>query len=152
MKNIPEIKSLDDLVDERAKTIAKEYKLDVKEIVPNYWELKSIIEHKLFNKINLDPDDPDVPLTIYDFYKRIFACGLVIVYEFTKRKRLIFPISEKPTGLVFINNNTLILRTSKGKDVLYGKASVQAYEQLGKYYQKIINNLDELRRRSLSIK
>jgi hypothetical protein len=61
------IKTIEDLVDSRAKNLAKQYQLKPEEIVPLHLELdRELAKNK--GKIHIDMTNPETPLNIFHTY------------------------------------------------------------------------------------
>ena len=138
-RNIPKIESLNDLQDERARRIASQNELDVREILPRYLELtKELITKN--GQIEIDTDNPNTPLNVHEGYRRKLACGAVISYELTARVSIKFPVAEKHA--VINVGPEAFLKSVRLKGNIHRSAPVQVYEQVGQYYEQLMDVLD----------
>ena len=128
-KNQGLINSIDDLRDERGKNIAKQYKLDVKEILPRYSKLQREFENK---NLEIELSKDNISLNVFDKGELIknLACGAIICYELTQRESVRFP--NKNFGIFG-------LRGKFNRD-----RSVESYETFGDYCADIIDILTSL--------
>jgi len=135
-KNVPKVESLDDLKDARAKSIAHQHELDVREILPRYLELRrELMENG--GEIEIDMDNLSTPLDIHSTYRRKLACGAVLSYELTQREALNFPVAEE-SAVIGIEQNAFLLSVQlKGR--IYRIAPIEVYEQIGQYYEEAID-------------
>ena len=137
---VPKIKSLDDLQNERARAIAKQYGLDVREILPQYLELtKEVMANG--GKLEIDLNNPNLPLNIHQRYRRAVACGAVLGYELTSRKSMKFPVAEEP-AVIGIGEEAF-LAAVKVKGNIHRTTYPETYQQLGEFYEKVMEILDK---------
>jgi hypothetical protein len=138
-KEVSRVESIDDLQNDRARAIAYQYKLDIREILPRYLELtKEVMANG--GQIEIDIDNSNTPLNVHEAYKRKLACGAVLSYELTQRDALQFPVVEQPR---IINvGEEAFLATARIKGNFHRTAPVEVYEQIGKYYEQVIGLLN----------
>jgi len=129
------IKSLDDLRHERARDIAKQYDLDVKEIWEKSEEVDSIKSRKLDTE----------SLTFLNEYIKIFACAAVVNYEFSLEEYIIFHSGELFVGdAMKVTKTTGVERIGSPKDyeecANQCEDAIEALIQIQKcYMEKIVS-------------
>lgn len=133
-KDPDKINSLDDLKDERARELAKEHGLNIKEILPQYSELiKEIMVNN--GKIGI-PNDSRNSSDVYDKYKKKLACGAVISYELTKRNIVKFPYTKKGDEIKVCEEDFKATKNIIGS--LQRTEPIETYENIGEYYECMI--------------
>jgi len=83
----PEVNSVDDLVDERARKIAKDYKVDFSQMADRYYSLGGAIGHN--RSIDIGEMKKGVEIiggeSAFGEYVQILACNAVVNFELAKR-------------------------------------------------------------------
>jgi len=138
-ENVPQIVTLDDLQDYRARAIAHRHELGVMEILPGYLELAGEVRaNGGYTKVSIG--GPNAPLDIPAGLIRKLACGAILSYEITKRPAIQFPIAKR---LVVVGQEVLLLELSGS----FNRTDpVDVYARKGQCYEQLISVLCEHQR------
>lgn len=137
------IKSIEDFKDPRSIEIIETYKLKIENILPEYLKLlKECRKSRTSMEIEVDIDLGNSTTSINQLisYIKKLACAIVVCYEFTKSRKITFPL---PQGFLLSNfeNKIINLRVIKLNGIITRISSIMTYETCAMIYLELIDRL-----------
>lgn len=143
-----EINSIDDFKDERSKELVKNYDLEIEEILFDFIDFQNELS-KIDEEFKFNLKDPNLPLNIFDTYKKKYANSLVVMYELLHSKTIKLYVTSKPVIVDSENGKEIkkYTETASIKNIL----SLEKTEEIIKNYNKKINFFSKIKQKFINM-
>jgi len=124
------VETVEDIIDERARFLAKKFNIETKNILRGYKELNEL--KQIYGKPEeIDYDNPELPINLHMAFGKAHVYRAIVHYELTKRDTIVLPMTYE-----FDNQNQetpfLMLKYSNPKIRRFG--TVLKHEDEGRYH------------------